>query len=294
MKTDNNKKPFDRKEAFINIFKSEFNILVKTSIATFVFALPTIAVILWCAAEMILLGEITSDNALELYSIQARMNIWLIPSVAFFSVGAAGSFYIVRRLVWGEDISFLNNFFHGIKNNALQSVISGVLVTALMGGIGYAVNLFSLKTSLGSAHWMILIIQIAIYFFLIMLLLFQYCIISVYSDAMGKIIKNSIVFTLCSLPKSVAILTLMALPMILLLIFGKVYWIYIIITVLMGIVGFGYAILIFTLHAHSVFDKYVNKTNFPHIYKKGLYHEGKDIDLDSDDYIVEGSNLDVQ
>ena len=127
-----------------------------------------------------------------------------------------------------------------------------------------------------------------------MLLLFQYCIISVYSDAMGKIIKNSIVFTLCSLPKSVAILTLMALPMILLLIFGKVYWIYIIITVLMGIVGFGYAILIFTLHAHSVFDKYVNKTNFPQIYKKGLYHEGTDIDLDSDDYIVEGSNLDVQ
>lgn len=294
MKTDNNKKPFDRKEAFINIFKSEFNILVKTSIATFVFALPTIAVILWCAAEMILLGEITSDNALELYSIQARMNIWLIPSVAFFSVGAAGSFYIVRRLVWGEDISFLNNFFHGIKNNALQSVISGVLVTALMGGIGYAVNLFSLKTSLGSAHWMILIIQIAIYFFLIMLLLFQYCIIAVYSDTMGRIIKNSIAFTLCSLPKSVAMLILIVLPIILLLIFGNVYWIYLLITVLMGIVGFGYAILIFTLHAHSVFDKYINKANFSHIYKKGLYHEGTNIDLDPDDYAVEGSNMDVQ
>ncbi len=294
METKDNKKPFNRREAFINIFKSEFNILVKTSVATFLFALPTIAVILWCAAEMMLLGEITSDNALELYSIQARMNIWLIPSTAFFSVGAAGAFYVVRRLVWGEDISFFSDFFRGIKNNTLQSVISGVLVTALMGGIGYAGNLFSIKTGLASSHWIVSILQIALYIFLIILLLFQYCIIAVYSDTMGRIIKNSIAFTLCSLPKSVAMLIFMVLPIILLLIFGNVYWIYLLITVFMGILGFGYAILTFTLHAHSIFDKYVNKTNFPHIYKKGLYHEGTDIDLDSDDYIVEGSNLDVQ
>lgn len=294
MKSTNNQKPFDRKEAFIKIFRTEFNILVKTSLVALIFSLPAIAVIIWCMAEAMLLGEITPDNIKTLYSIQARMWAWLIPAVAFFSVGAAGVFYIARRLAWGEDISFLSHLWRGIKTNALQSVIAGVLATALMGGIGYAVNLLSMGSDLGSAQWILLIIQLFLYIFIILLLLFQYCIIAVYSDGMGTIIKNSLAFTLSSLPKSVAMLFLMVLPIILLLILGNMFLAYILITVLMGLVGFGYAILIFTLHAQSVFDKYINKNNFQHIYKKGLYHEGTDIDLDYDDHSVEGSNLDVQ
>ncbi len=294
MKTSNNKKPFDRKEVFVKTFKSEFNILIKTSIAMSFFALPTLAVLLWCMGEIMFLGKITPENVLNLYSIQARMNLWLIPSVAFLSVGAAGAFYVIRRLVWGEDICFFKHFWRGIKNNTRQSIMAGVLAITLVGGIGYASNLLSLNFQLESTYWILFLIQIFLYVFILLVLIFQYCIIAVYSDSMITIIKNSLAFTLSSLPKSVAILALMALPMILLLLFGNVYWIYLIITVLMGLAGLGYAILVFTLHAHGIFDKYINKTNFPQIYKKGLYHEGTDMDFESDDYSIEGSNLDVQ
>lgn len=294
MKSKENVKPFDRKEAFVKILKTEYNVLVKISLAALIFALPAILVLAFCVAEMMLLGEINEGNASALYEIQARMNMWLIPSMAFFSVGASGVFYIVRRLCWGEDISFFKHLLHGIRSNAAQSVIAGVLATALIGGINYLSNILSLSSNLGSLFWIISIIKIFLFLFIAILLLFQYCIIAVYSDNMPKIIKNSLAFTVSSLPKSLGILFLMILPIILALLFSSVYWMYLILTVFMGVVGFGYAAVLFTLHSHSVFDKYINKAHFPDIYKKGLYHEGTDIDIDADDHSVEGSNLDVQ
>lgn len=287
-------KPFDRKEAFIKIFKTEYNVLAKVSLAALVFALPALLVLVLSVGEMMLLGDISESNVKMLYEAQARMCMYLIPAMAFFSIGAAGVFYVLRRLCWGEDVSFFKHFLHGVRTNGWQSVIAGTLATALIGGINYASNLLFLSTGLGAEFWIITVIKLFLFLFIVLALLFQYCIIAVYSDKMAQIIKNSLAFTLSSLPKSTGILILMVLPIFLALLFSTVYLMYLVITVFMGVVGFGCAFLLFTLHSHSVFDKYINKDYFPDIYKKGLYHEGTGIDIESDDRSVEGSNLDVQ
>lgn len=278
MKPVKDKKPFDRKEAFVLIFRRDFGVIVKTSLAMTLFALPALIVFFWCFMEVYLLGKISAENAVELYSIQMRMYLWLIPSVALLSVGAAGGFYVIRRLAWGEHEFFIKEFGRGIKSNAAQSAICGVLFTCFVGALGYAVNILNLNFNLSSTYWMLFVVQVFLSALALIILLFQYSIIAVYSDGMFRIIKNSFALSLMSLPRSVAILLLILLPIFLLLTFGGVYWVYLVAIIFLALVGFGYGVLLFTLHAHSVFDKYINRTDFPDIYKKGLYspEDGKE------------------
>lgn len=204
------------------------------------------------------------------------MYLWLILPFAVLSVGAAGVFYVIRRLVWGEEISFLSDFWKGIKMNAVQSVISGVLFIAFVGALCYGMNTLSLNVQLGSAYWVLLIIQIFLLVVAVLLLLFQYCIIAVYSDSMIKIIKNSFALVFMTLPRGLLTLVAIAAPVALIAMLGSSYLMYLIAVTVMGLVGFGYAILLFTLYAHGAFDKFINKDNFPSIYKKGLYAEKVD------------------
>lgn len=273
-----NDKPFDRRDVFVRAFRCDYSTILKTSLAMLIFAFPVILILLWCMMEIYMLGEIKGETILQLYEIQSRMYLWLIPAFAVLSIGAAGTFYVIRRLVWSEDILFFSDFLRGIKQNGMQSVCSGVLFAVFVGALSYTVNTLNLNYSLGSAYWAIYIIQAFLVIVATMLLLFQYCIIAVYKDSMFKVVKNSFFLVWMSLPRSFIILLGVFAPVFLLLAFSGVYWIYLVLMIFMALVGFGYGILLFTLHAHNVFDRFINEDSFPEVYKKGLYHEGMNID----------------
>lgn len=291
---EENKKPFDRKDVFVLAFRQHYGVILGVSVMLFAFALPALAVFVLSYIELYLMGEITAETAAQMYALQARMYLWLIPAFAVFSVGAAGAFYTIRRLVWGEDIRFFADFFRGVRSNGVQSVVSGVLFIVFCGALSYTMNLLSLNAALGSAYWVLSVVQVFLLVAACIVLLFQYAIIAVYRDRMWRIVKNSFALTWMSLPRSVLIFLLMLLPVFLLLAFSKVYFLYILVLLFLALVGLGYAILLFTLHAHGVFDKYINKHAFPQIYKKGLYHEGTGIDYDPTDYTTPASNMDVE
>lgn len=282
MKENNlkNDRPFDRRDVFIGAFRSEYPTLLKVSLAMLVFAIPAILVFLWTMLEIYMLGDLGDAAMLELYTIQTRMYLWLIPAFAILSVGASGAFYVMRRLVWREDLHFFKDFCRGIKQNAPQSICAGVLFSVFVGALSYTVNTLNLNVKLGSAYWIVVILQAFLVAVAVMLLMFQYCSIAVYSDGMFKIVKNSFFLVWMSLPRTTLILLAALAPILLLLTFNSVYWIYLVVMIFMALVGFAYGILLFTLHAHNVFDRFINKNNFPQIYKKGLYHEGTDIDVD--------------
>lgn len=282
MKENNlkNDRPFDRRDVFLGAFRNEYPTLLKVSLAMLVFAIPAILVFLWSMLEIYMLGDLGDRAMLELYTIQTRMYLWLIPAFAILSVGASGAFYVVRRLVWREDLQFFKDFCRGIKQNAPQSICSGVLFSVFIGALSYSVNTLNLNVKLGSVYWIVVILQAFLVAVAVMLLMFQYCSIAVYSDGMLKIVKNSFFLVWMSLPRTTLILLATLAPVLLLLTFNSVYWIYLVVMIFMALVGFAYGILLFTLHAHNVFDRFINKDNFPQIYKKGLYHEGTGIDVD--------------
>ncbi len=296
MKPSQKSKPFDRKDVFFRTFKEHYGVLLGVSLAMFVFALPVVAVYFGAYIELSLLGEITLENAVEMYSIQTQMYIWLIPAFAIFSVGAAGAFYVIRRLVWDQPVLFFRDFFRGIKANWLQSLISGVIFILFMGALNYAMNMLVLNVELGSAYWTLYVVQIFLAVVAAMLLLFQYAAIAVYNDNVFKIIKNSFAFLWATFPRSIGIVLLAFAPVFVLLAFASVYIIYIIVLIFLALVGFAYGILVFTLHAHYVFDKYVNKQSFPDVYKKGLYHEGTTVGSETESSVpaTEGYNIDVE
>lgn len=287
-------KPFDRKDVFILAFRKHYPTILGVSVAMLIFALPAIAVFFGSYIEFYYLGGTSAENAMELYSIQTRMYLWLIPAFMILSVGAAGSFYVIRRMVWGEEGPFFKDFFRGIKNNWWQSIIVGTIFILFVGALNYGMNMLVLNASLGSFYWVLYMVQIFLSVISLMLLLFQYSAIAVYNDNVFKIIKNSFALVWMSLPRSILILILAFLPVFLFLTFVKVYIIYVIVIVFLALVGFGYGILLFTLHTHYVFDRYINRDSFPEIYKKGLYHEGNTSVGDKVSQINEGSNMDVE
>lgn len=294
MKKPQHTKPFDRKEVFILAFKQHYGTILAVSLAMLIFALPTIFAIGWSYIELYLLGNVTSANAVQMYEIQTRMYLWLIPAFVILSVGISGAFYVIRRLVWDESVLFFRDFFRGIKNNFWQTMIVSVLFVLFLGGLNYAMNVLVLNANLGSVYWMLFVVQIFLAVTALMLLLFQYAIIAVYKDNLWNIIKNSFALVWTSYLRSLAMLVLSFAPVLLMFLFSNVYVVYIVILILLSLVGFGYGILTFTLHTHYIFDKRINKNYFPQIYKKGLYNEGTTIYFDGTDSPTEPSNVDVE
>lgn len=284
-------KPYDRKDVFILSFKQNYGIILGVSIAMLIFALPALAVFFGAYIELSLMGD---ASLVEFYALQTRMFLWLIPAFVILSIGAAGAFYVIRKLVWNEDVVFFKDLFHGIKINSVQCIISGLLFIIFVGAMNYGMNMLELNVSLGAFYWILKIVQIFLTVMAILLLLFQYCAIVVYNDKMFTIIKNSFALTWMSFPRSIGALLLAFLPLVLFFTFIQVYIIYIIAIVFMALVGFGYGILVFTLNAHHVFDKYINRTSFPDFYKKGLYHEGNTTVVDPTHEIVDRPNIDVE
>ena len=109
------------------------------------------------------------------------------------------------------------------------------------------------------------------------MVIFAYCQIPIYTNRFFQLIKNSFLFTFSRLWKISGVLIITFIPLLIVSLFQSliaafiIYFAYI-------FIGFGYAVLFTTLYCHSVFDEMVNKTQFPSIYRKGLYDESDDED----------------
>ena len=268
--------PVNRKQVFFRSFRSEYPVILLVSVIMTAFAIPFFAAIMLSLAQLAELSEADlsiAENLTAMYGTRLTMYLWCVPALAVLAVGASGCFYVVRRLVWGQEVKFFRDFGAGVKSNVIQYEIVTLLFSLFAFGLCYGCDLLTLNLDLGGFYPFLLAIQIILLLLALAFLLFQYCEIVVYKSSVFKQIKNSFMLTLGSLPLTLAALIGALAPVLLLLLFAVLQTVpvLVILSTALALVGFGYAILLFTLHCHGVFDRHVNKRDFPEIYRRGLY-----------------------
>lgn len=270
--------PSNRKEVFVNIFRHNTKTLLKLSGLCALFALPAIIWILYMS-----LSISNFAKGLEILSLDERvaaltkgyaqantMYIVLIPLIMLWSLGFAGTFRVIKKLVWGEGILLAIDFFIGIKENFKQFAtwffIIGVSLFIMIFNYNYAQLNFDI-TTIEKAGVAISIAQFVLVWFFS---LFYFTQAIVYKLSFFAILKNSFLFLIKTFFPSAGILA------ITIGIFAAVWMVpynsaKIITLVLFLSIGAVYCVIVWTLFAHSIFDKYINKEHYPEIYEKGIW-----------------------
>lgn len=158
---------------------------------------------------------------------------------------------------------FLNDFFNGIKENFFKTFIYFLVISLSIYGL-YSLKLFS------NLSWFIKYVPFGVFLCMIFAAFLHYVvIINIYTQPLGKTIKNSFVMYFKS-----PFLTLLftCLPFLILYLIGKINLLTIKILVLSIIIVIllpSY-LLLWNIYEISILDKYVNKKYFPEAYRKGL------------------------
>lgn len=274
--TEEQSLPVNRKQLFFRAFRYEYPVILLISVFMTLFAIPLFTVIMLSLARLAQQSGAdlsVPENVAAMYGTRATMYLWSVPALLLLGVGASGAFYVVRRLVWNQEVKFFRDFGKGIKSNIIQFEIVTLLFALFMFGVCYGFDLLALNLKAGAIHTMLTIIRVLLLFLAAAFLMFQYCGITVYEGSVLKQLKNSVILVFGSLPLTVVSMLGAMLPLILIMLFMffQSLAVLILLSTALAVVGFGYSVLLITLRCHSIFDKNVNKKNFPEIYRRGLF-----------------------
>ncbi|MCL2234249.1 MAG: hypothetical protein FWC11_00855 [Firmicutes bacterium] len=269
------KLPGTRFALFKDVFLRRLGVMFRLNMLVLLFALPLIGVILYYvltglfdnsmiphAGNVGIGWPIIPDIGLMVstleYSRQLMLYVLMIPSIIILTIGLAGGFYVMRRIVWGEGQTVFVNFFRGIKKHFIPFLIAGVaasvIVFALMMNITAHVG-----GMIPPAVSIIGIIATVILATLFALMLLFYVTQAVtYKQKIVNLVKNSFFLALGLVPQTVIMLIFSAVPFVLLALLSNVGMIFMIIIMVVMMVGFSYLICIWTVYAHWAFDRFIN------------------------------------
>lgn len=127
--------PQSRKEIFWDVIKLQWSSLVAVGSLVLLFALPLLILTVYeKSCILALMADSTKEQEELLREIVALRNtnaILRVPLIVLLSVGLAGAARVVRQLAWEENLFLWHDFRKGIKQNAGQFLLCGVLVAVL-------------------------------------------------------------------------------------------------------------------------------------------------------------------
>ena len=264
--------PHNRKEVFFDLFRHRKTTLVALSFYTFMFFIPlAVDLFLFNFLES---AAIASDKSEYLFSLIFYSMLIMIPCMIVGFVGMSGAFYAAKKLVWQEGTMFSSDFFHGIKDNWKQAVIDGLIFGIVLFGfvVGGSyllihVDLHPVVRGIGLGG----LILIMLTFGMIIPLNFTQNVY--YANPYSRTFKNSFSFLALLNWKILVTFLLSTGALIALSCFNMIM-------LAIGLFLFallnGVVIVIYTLLAHSAFDKYINQEHYPDMVGKGLYKDNKE------------------
>lgn len=285
--------PSNRWELFWDIFKGRFGKLFKINILTFLFFIPLI-LLLFLRSSMIAgfntqvpygqaiglgyqaLGTLV--GAAEGITLSANTYSLLFLPIVFVvaSLGISGAVYVIRNLVWSEGIFVANDFWHGIKANAKQIIVSALFYSV---AIYTSILLLSFASNLEATNKaskaVTVIMQIASYLIMVLsTVIFAHMItmITTYNVTLFQAFKNAWVFVISFPVNNAAMLLAACIPLLLLLTSGlfKVIGI-----LLVAIFAIAFFLLVWTIYCQWIYDTYIND-KIPGVKKnRGIYAKVK-------------------
>ncbi len=259
--------PANRFEVFFDSVRQHYLLFLRLGLAALLFVLPLLALTvikdfsLYNVIDQVSEGVLSEESGVSrIYSIRFWAAIIRIPLLMFVSVGLCGICGVLRQLAWGEGIFYREDFRDGIKRGAGTGP-----VTAFLAGLLLLINECASLTGNSFGRYLIFSASVMITPVLFLTVLQS----EIYRASYLGYVRNATAMYVKELPKTILWLLITALPFAVLLIrdlflkyllviFGAFLWIPL-------------DCFIWVLYANSVFDRYINRKDYPQLYQKGIY-----------------------
>lgn len=267
-----NQLPHNRKQVFWDVIKLHWRMLLVLSLVLLVGLLPLLTCLFIRDQYALVLAARVNDGTMSPEDRLATLKIvYLICAGAcliclyIFALAVCIVVRFVRQLIWYEPIFVKEDIAMGIKNGykgaAICSTFAGIIIVVHRLMLFVTDNVF------------VQIIPVAIFIpFIALPLLLAFIQSTIYIGSFSQMLKNAIAMYI----KEAPIVLLFGLLLFTPLLFTMLEQFLIIkhIVVVVYIYFFELAfIMMFSLGSNYIFDKYINKEQFPQMYKKGLYVE---------------------
>ena len=263
--------PKNRWEVFTDCLKVRFLLFFYMGIVLFISALPLLFVTVMSdntaggLYESYVNAEFTEQKYYALSeSANSLYAMLFIPCYIILAIGVAGVTAVIRRLVWGEGVFFMQDLFEGIKSNGLYYA----LIAALLGTAAYLQITF---LPVGRNGYYVIL---PVVFSLLVLppSLFMISQMTIYKNTFLKYFTNGFVLYIKSFPSTLAFFVLFLIPAALGLNLIPILVKYIILVVFF-LIPAPMLLVGWFIYSCYVFDKFVNKRQYPEIYDKGVYRK---------------------
>ncbi|MCF0107393.1 MAG: hypothetical protein HUJ59_00045 [Bacilli bacterium] len=285
--------PVTYRELFLFTYKSNWLLLLKLSLLITVFALPLfLALFIEGGMETTIINgrDIVSDVAArkDLLLFRGTYGFVILICLMVFSLGLAGGLNVIHRFAHLEGCSLFRDFFKGIKTNGLWYALYTLIYGIVIFGFNYLLNL--LYTVEGLAYYpFILIIFVILTVILTCVYIINLNAWLIYKCSFFRQIKNSFLIFISNLPLVLFELLITFAPLAVTYFIGNGIADLICFVIYMGI-GFGNSMLVIILINSHIFDRVINKTQYPEIYRKGLFNKDEEKEFDegfvSDDFEI--------
>ncbi len=294
--------PTTRKQQYWDILKSQFTNLFKVNLLTVLLAIPFLLVAFivipvlkdYVGTQFDFTGNVgigypgsVSNSVIaEATVVQTSLPLYLflIPTIALLGIPVSGLMYVMRNLVWGENITVRVDYWKGIKLGWKQYLIAfsiiGVLISGFLTSMAMynlqqlvdAVDFFGVVALVLSVIGMVLLASMTIYILPMM---------AMYKMSFYKLVKNSIILSIAMFPYTFLMLLLTAAPFLLAEMLGQMIGMFIYTFILF--VGVSMLTLMWTVYVQFVLDTTVNAKAKNSAYKRGIYVVREEEEEESED-----------
>jgi len=260
--------PKNRRELFRDILFNHTSTLINTSLLTALFALPFI-IIFAVFYAMLVMASNNQEPFNVLFSLLFYGCLSATPALILALVGLSGAYGVAKRLVWGEGVMLKIHFFSALKSDFKKTIIISALIALssfllVVGGVYLSIFYVSapIPTGIGIG---LLVVQ-----FLLMTMTgcYFYAYQPVYQNTFGQTFKNSFLIATARLPFTM--LFYLISPCIIVVLTFVHYIASFIALFLFVLFSFG-GVVLWTLLAHSSFDRFINAEHYPAYVLRGLY-----------------------
>lgn len=265
--------PVTRVQLFRQTYKTQFLLLMQLSLLVSLFALPLFFVEGLQGVHSSVWQETLADGGTpeQIRAYLAEQSIFRlldIPAYLILSVGLCGGYSLMKAYTFSDGFVFFGTIREGLKKNLGEYLKLTLLFAAVSWLIGFSKNFIVMQ----NLTWQIpgVIIEAVLQLILLCGYVFGACQIPIYRNSIWRTAKNAMIMAFAKLPKMILVLLGSYLPL-------RIVWYFqsaaasAVVMVVYMLLGVGHAILVTTLFCQSCFDELVNRTQFPELYRKGLY-----------------------
>jgi hypothetical protein len=263
-RTEDGNLPRTRWQLLKDTLRWRFWSLAVISLMAIVFYVPSFAWMSFASMS----GLLKADNFYSVLLTHAVNALFL----GVFGLGQAGLFYFLKRLAWGEGASIPSDFFEGIKKNwkafSFLFFVMGLLYAVLELDLASIANSGWDSVAIGAVSGA----SYAVFFLFVAAILITLVESVIYSSRLFSLFVNAWRFLIGAFLTNVPVFLAYLLPLIL---YESIpsyiaQWVAILFE---GVFYLGFSGFFLTIYCHSLFDKTINKRQFPEIVRKGLRKE---------------------